>query len=153
MKRKTALYGLLIALAFIVSYLESLIPLPVAIQGIKLGLANGVVLVALYRLRWWDGLVVSVLRILLAGLTFGSPVSMLYSLCGGLLSLGVMELCRRSEEDFAAAWAEYRTLCAAGGSRDYPGLMQLAHLPVAYAAGSAKAAAAFVRNKLNLYKN
>ncbi len=96
MKRKTALYGLLIALAFIVSYLESLIPLPVAIQGIKLGLANGVVLVALYRLRWWDGLVVSVLRILLAGLTFGSPVSMLYSLCGGLLSLGVMELCRRS---------------------------------------------------------
>ena len=96
MKRKTALYGLLIALAFIVSYLESLIPLPVAIQGIKLGLANGVVLVALYRLRWWDGLVVSVLRILLAGLTFGSPVSMLYSLSGGLLSLGVMELCRRS---------------------------------------------------------
>ena len=64
-----------------------------------------------------------------------------------------LELCRRSEEDFAAAWADYRTLCAAGGSRDYPGLMQLAHLPVAYAAGSAKAAAAFVRNKLNLYKN
>ena len=96
MKRKTALYGLLVALAFIVSYLESLIPLPIGIPGLKLGLANGVVLVALYRLRWWDALAVSVLRILLAGLTFGSPLSMLYSLCGGLLSLGAMALCRRS---------------------------------------------------------
>ena len=74
MKRKTALYGLLIALAFIVSYLESLIPLPVGIQGIKLGLANGVVLVALYRLRWWDGLVVSVLRILLILAVAGAAV-------------------------------------------------------------------------------
>lgn len=96
MKRKTALYGLLVALAFIVSYLESLIPLPIGVPGIKLGLANGVVLVALYRMHWWDALAVSVLRILLAGLTFGNPVSMLYSLCGGLFSLGVMALCRRS---------------------------------------------------------
>lgn len=97
MKRKTALYGLLVALAFIFSYLESLIPLPVGIPGIRLGLANGVVLVTLYLLRPVDALAVSVLRILLAGLTFGSPVSLLYSLCGGLLSFGVMALCRRWE--------------------------------------------------------
>ena len=76
-----------------------------------------------------------------------------YLVSYALSDVCALELCRRSEEDFAAAWAEYRTLCAAGGSRDYPGLMQLAHLPVAYAAGSAKAAAVFVRNKLNLYKN
>ena len=97
MKRKTAIYGLLVALAFIFSYLESLIPLPVGIPGIRLGLANGVVLVTLYLLRPVDALAVSVLRILLAGLTFGSPVSLLYSLCGGLLSFGVMTLCRRWE--------------------------------------------------------
>mgnify|MGYP002986488076 CR=1 FL=1 len=76
-----------------------------------------------------------------------------YLVSYALSDVCALELCRRSEEDFAAAWADYRTLCAAGGSLDYPGLMQLAHLPVAYAAGSAKATAAFVRNKLDLYKN
>ena len=76
-----------------------------------------------------------------------------YLVSYALSDVCALELCRRSEEDCAAAWADYRTLCAAGGSLDYPGLMQLAHLPVAYAAGSAKAAAAFVRNKLDLYKN
>lgn len=97
MKRKTALYGLLVALAFIFSYLESLLPLSVGIPGIKLGLANGVTLTALYLLRPRDALAVSVVRILLAGLTFGSPMTMLYSLSGGLLSFGVMWLCHRTE--------------------------------------------------------
>lgn len=97
MKRKTALYGLLVALAFIFSYIESLVPLPIGIPGVKLGLANGVTLVALYLLRPMDAVAVACLRILLAGLTFGSPVSMLYSLCGGLFSLFVMWLCRRSD--------------------------------------------------------
>ena len=97
MKRKTALYGLLVALAFIFSYLESLLPLSVGIPGIKLGLANGVVLVALYLLHPRDALIISVVRILLAGLTFGSPASMLYSLSGGLLSFLIMWLCRRGD--------------------------------------------------------
>ncbi len=92
---RVAVYGLLVALAFIFSYLESLLP-SVGIPGVKLGLANLVVVVVLYRLRPTDALAVSVLRILLAGLTFGSPVSMLYSLCGGLLSFAAMALCRRS---------------------------------------------------------
>ncbi|MBQ9859359.1 MAG: Gx transporter family protein [Clostridia bacterium] len=96
MKRKTALYGLLVALAFIFSYIEVLVPIPVGIPGVKLGLANGVTLVTLYLLRPVDAAAIACLRILLAGFTFGSPVSMLYSLCGGLLSLLVMWLCRRS---------------------------------------------------------
>ncbi len=96
MKRKTALYGLLVALAFVFSYLETLVPVPIGIPGIKLGLANGVTLTALYLLRPVDALVVSCLRILLAGLTFGSPVSMLYSLCGGLLGFMTMWLCQKS---------------------------------------------------------
>ena len=75
-----------------------------------------------------------------------------YLVSYALSDICALELCRRSEEDFDAAWADYRTLCAAGGSLDYPGLMQLAHLPIAYAPGSAKAAAEFVRTKLNLSK-
>ena len=97
MKRKTALYGLMIALAFIFSYIESLFPV-VGIPGIKLGLANLVVLVTLYLLRPRDALIISLVRILLVGFTFGSPASMLYSLAGGLLSLGVMLLCRRTDK-------------------------------------------------------
>ncbi len=96
MKRKTALYGLLVALAFILSYLEHLFPLSIGIPGIKLGLANLVVLLALYRLYPRDALVISFVRILLVGLTFGSPTTMLYSLCGGLLSFAIMALCHRS---------------------------------------------------------
>lgn len=96
MKRKTALYGLMVALAFILSYVESLLPV-VGIPGVKLGLANLVVLITLYLLRPRDALVISLLRIVLAGFTFGSPASMLYSLAGGLVSLGVMVLCRRTD--------------------------------------------------------
>lgn len=96
MKRKTALYGLLVALAFIFSYVETLVPLPIGIPGIKLGLANGVTLTALYLLRPRDALAVSLLRIGLAGFTFGSPVSMLYSLCGGVLSFLTMWQCQKS---------------------------------------------------------
>ncbi len=97
MKRKTALYGLMVALAFIFSYVETLLPV-VGIPGVKLGLANLVVLVTLYLLRPRDALGISLLRMLLVGFTFGSPASMLYSLAGGLVSLGVMILCRRTEK-------------------------------------------------------
>ncbi|MBE6778003.1 MAG: Gx transporter family protein [Ruminococcaceae bacterium] len=96
MKRKTALYGLMIALAFILSYLEFLFPLSVGIPGIKLGLANLVVLLCLYRLRTRDALMISLVRILLSGLTFGSITMMLYSLCGGLVSFIAMAVCRYS---------------------------------------------------------
>ena len=91
-KRKTALYGLLVALAFIFSYIESILPVPIGIPGVKLGLANLVVLVALYLLGPMDALAISGV-----GFTFGSPASMLYSLAGGLLSWLVMWLCRRSD--------------------------------------------------------
>ena len=98
MKRKTALYGLLVALAFIFGYVEMLVPVPVGIPGIKLGLANGVTLEVLYLLRPRDALAVSLIRILLTGLTFGSPASMLYSLCGGMLSAALMALLHRSHK-------------------------------------------------------
>ena len=82
--RRVALYGMLTALAFILSYVESLVPVTVGIPGVKLGLANLVVVIALYTLDLKGAFVISVVRIVLSGLTFGGLFSMLYSLAGGL---------------------------------------------------------------------
>lgn len=90
MIRKTAYRGVLIGLAFVFSYLEFLIPVNIGIPGAKLGLANLVVLTALYTLGAGQAIFLSVIRILLAGFTFGTPAAMLYSLGGGILSLAVM---------------------------------------------------------------
>jgi len=84
--KKIALYGLLIALAFIFSYIESLIPMPFAIPGIKLGLANLVTIIALYGIGVKESLVLSMVRILLVGFTFRDPSTLLFSFTGGILS-------------------------------------------------------------------
>ena len=94
--KKTAVYGLLVALAFILSYIESLIPFPF-IPGIKLGLANLVVIVALYGMGWKEAFVLSLIRIILVGFTFGNLSTMLYSLAGGLLSWLMMVLAKKSK--------------------------------------------------------
>ena len=78
--------SLMIALAFAFSYLESLIPFNFGIPGIKLGIANLVVIVALYTMNAKDALFISIIRILLSGLAFSGPFAMIYSLIGGLSS-------------------------------------------------------------------
>ena len=88
--------GCMVALCFGLSYLEFLVPLPIGYYGVKLGLANCVTLFALYRLRVWDAVILTVLRVILAGLAFGGLTGMLYSLCGAALSLCVMILLRRT---------------------------------------------------------
>ena len=95
--RRVALYGMLTALAFILSYVESLVPVTVGIPGVKLGLANLVVVIALYTLDLKGAFVISVVRIVLSGLTFGGLLSMLYSLAGGLLSFAVMAILSRKK--------------------------------------------------------
>ena len=88
--RSVALTGLLIALALILSYLESLVPLSFAVPGIKMGLPNIVVVFALYRLGWKRAALVSLLRVLLVSVLFGSVLSLAYSVAGAALSLLVM---------------------------------------------------------------
>ena len=88
--RKIARMGLLVALAMILSYVESLIPAFVAVPGVKVGLANIVVIFALYALGPVEALTVSLLRVILSSFLFGSVLSLLYSLSGALLSLGGM---------------------------------------------------------------
>jgi len=98
MRKNVARYGVLVALAFIFSYVETLIPFEmIGIPGIKLGLANLVVLVAMYTLRLRDAFVISLVRILLVGFTFGNPYSAIYGLCGGLLSFAVMALLKKTD--------------------------------------------------------
>ena len=86
----------MIALAFAFSYLESLIPFNFGIPGIKLGIANLVVIVALYTMNAKDALFISIIRILLSGLAFSGPL--IYSLIGGLLSFLVMFVAKKSNK-------------------------------------------------------
>ncbi|WMC92069.1 Gx transporter family protein [Kineothrix sp. MB12-C1] len=93
--RNVAMYGMLIALAFILSYIESIIPIPVPIPGIKIGLANLVVITALYTMGAKQAFVLSMIRIILVGFTFGSPSTMMFSFAGGVLSWLLMVLAKR----------------------------------------------------------
>lgn len=88
--------GLFLALALICSYVESLIPFYFGVPGVKLGLTNIVVVMALYCIGAKEAFLISVLRILLAGFLFGNMFSILYSLAGGLLSFGIMLLLKKT---------------------------------------------------------
>ena len=85
--RKIARMGLLTALALILSYVESLIPAFVAVPGVKMGLANIVVVFALYTLGPGEAAIVSIIRVLLSSLLFGSVLSLSYSAAGAIISL------------------------------------------------------------------
>ena len=89
-KQRFTRMALFVALAMIFSYLEFLLPLPIPFPGIKLGLANLAIVVPLYLWGFFPALAISLLRIALVGITFGSLATILYSLFGALLSLAVM---------------------------------------------------------------
>lgn len=95
MNKKTAYLGLFVTLALIASYVESLVPFYFGAPGIKLGLANLITVVLLYRANAKDAALVSVLRILLSGFLFGNVFSILYSYAGAVLSLLVMCLLKK----------------------------------------------------------
>lgn len=94
---KTAYLGVFLALALICGYVESLIPIHFGIPGVKLGLANIVVVLMLYGMGAKEAFVVSVLRIVLSGFLFGNMFSILYSLAGGILSFLVMYLLKKTK--------------------------------------------------------
>jgi len=88
--KKIAAVGALTTLCLAFSYVEALLPFNFGIPGVKLGLANLVILVALRRLDTRTALLINLVRIALAGLLFGTIMSLAYSLAGGLLSFLVM---------------------------------------------------------------
>ena len=87
--KKTAVLGMYLAFAMILSYIEVLIPLPIPIPGIKLGLANLAIILILYLYGFKEALLINVVRIILIGLLFTNVSMILYSLAGGLLSLAL----------------------------------------------------------------
>ena len=95
MSKKVARLGIFVALAMVFSYIEVLIPFHFGIPGVKLGIANVVVVAGLYLLSVPEVLMISVVRIVLSGLLFGNGVSILYSLAGGMLSFFAMWLLKK----------------------------------------------------------
>ena len=93
--KKMTFLGLSIALAMILSFVESQIPALVAIPGIKMGLPNIVMVFLLYRVGWKEAATVSIIRIILVSILFGNVQTMTFSIAGAVLSLVGMILIKK----------------------------------------------------------
>ena len=71
MKNRVAYFGVFTALALIFSYVESLIPISLGIPGVKLGLANLIIVIALYKMPLGQVYLLGIVRVLLSGCIFG----------------------------------------------------------------------------------
>ena len=97
MKNRVAYFGVFTALALIFSYIETLVPISFGIPGVKLGLANLIIVIALYKIPLREVYVLSIVRVLLSGVLFGNYFSIIYSLAGGLLSLTAMACLKKND--------------------------------------------------------
>lgn len=95
MKKNVGFLGVMLSVALILSFIESLIPFYFGVPGMKLGLTNVIVILALYLFGPNEAITISVLRIVLSGFLFGNAFSIVYSLAGGILSFVVMYLLKR----------------------------------------------------------
>lgn len=96
--KKVAGTGMLVAAAFVLSYIESLLPLNFGIPGIKAGLSNIVVIFSLFTFKPLTASGIAVVRIILGGFTSGGFSGMVYSLAGGILSFVVMLLLKNTQK-------------------------------------------------------
>ena len=90
--RRLTYLALTVSFALILSFIESRIPAFVAIPGVKMGLANIAVIFTLYKFGIKEAVAVSLVRVVLVSMLFGSPISMLYSIAGAVLSLTTTNL-------------------------------------------------------------
>lgn len=95
MKNRVAYFGVFTALALMFSYIETMIPIQFGVPGIKLGFANIMIVIMLYKGSAKEALLLSIVRIMLSGFLFGNLSSILYSIVGGVLSLGIMTLLKK----------------------------------------------------------
>ena len=96
--KKVAMLGLTIALAMIMSYIEALVPLSFAVPGIKMGLANIVIIFVLYKIGTKEAILVSLIRVILVSLLFSNIMAMAYSIAGAVLSLSIMWLLKKTDK-------------------------------------------------------
>lgn len=112
--RRLAQDSALVCAALLLSFVEALIPVAaLPIPGFKLGLANIAILLTAYRSSVVDAAVVSLARILLTFLFFGSPTSLIFSLCGGLLVIAVLALLKLTSSSSRFSFIGISVLCAA----------------------------------------
>jgi len=107
--KKVAFLGIFIALAMILSYLESHIPALVAVPGVKVGLPNIVMVLLLYKIGPKETVIVSIIRIFLVSLLFGNLQTMTFSIAGAVLSLAGMILLKKTN------WFSCITVSIVGG--------------------------------------
>lgn len=98
MAKKVAFLGMFSTLALILGWLESLLPVVPFAPGVKIGLANLVSLLVLYRFGWKEAACVNMLRIGLSSVLFGNITLLLYSLAGAILSLITMCLLKKTDK-------------------------------------------------------
>lgn len=96
--KKITLLGLLAALSIILSFVESLLPpIYAAVPGIKIGLANIVSILLLYKFSLKDTVFVTLVRVLTVAFLFGNVMTLSYSLAGAFLSISIMALLKRTK--------------------------------------------------------
>ena len=98
MKRayRAALLALLTVTALMLSYAEHLLPLPLPVPGLKLGLANIVTLFVLYEFSMREAAALVTVRCVLSALLFGGLMQLPFSLAGGLLAALAMAFARKN---------------------------------------------------------
>lgn len=98
--KEIAMCGLFIAVALIFSYIESILPIPMPVPGFKIGIANIAIISVLYMYGAKQALIVNIIRIVLASLLFGhgNVQQFFFSLAGGMASLGIMTLLKKTDK-------------------------------------------------------
>lgn len=89
-------FGLLTAVALVLGYFERFIPIAPGLPGVKLGLANTVLLYALYMIDVRSTFTLMILKVVLSGLLFAGVSGMIFSFSGGLLSLVMMIIVKKA---------------------------------------------------------
>lgn len=116
--------GLLLALGMILSYVETLFPIAPSMPGVKIGLANMLVLLLLYSYGWKYGIIYQLSRILLTAMLFGNLFSCVYSLAGAALSMAVMMGLKRAD------FLDMAGISMAGGIAHNIGQLSIAYFVV-----------------------
>lgn len=88
--KKIALIAIFITLSLILSYVDSLIPINIMVPGIKIGLANLIIIYSLYMLGIKEAIFISIIRVVISSILFGSILTFVYSLTGAIVSLLIM---------------------------------------------------------------
>lgn len=93
--KKIAIIAIFITLALVISYVDSLIPLAIMVPGIKIGLANIVIILSLYMIGEKETILISTIRVILSSLLFGTMLTFAYSMTGAILSFIIMVILKK----------------------------------------------------------